>query len=404
LKRHGVFPAIDGDALGKWAEDVIRIIHTADVHLDACFARVGMGPAEGSRRRQSLRDMLHRILQRAVEWPAHAVLISGDLFEHDRITRDTITFLRAEFEAAAPVPIFIAPGNRDPFVPGSPYATEVWPENVTIFSSPKWTAKALKNSALTVHGVGFDGPEPSVNPFGKLEVPVDDRIHVAIAHGAEKSATPLGKSLCAPFNAGVLSIPNLAYVALGHVHAMRLFEGEHGTRVQYSGSPEGLGFSDTGMRHYLEVEIDAQGAHVRPVACSKATYSAHTIDCTGFSSTQEIVDAVRALPHEGAQTRIAQVTLTGIGRPEWRYELDAMRARLADDFEAVALVDAMRLPDDFEALARDCTSMGAFVARLNAELVDTTDLNRRRVLERARELGLSAFRTAALPAVAPEKG
>lgn len=31
-----------------------------------------------------------------------------------------------------------------------------------------------------------------------------------------------------------------------------------------------------------------------------------------------------------------------------------------------------------------------FVARLNAELVDTADLDRRRVLERARELGLFA--------------
>lgn len=383
---------------------MIRIIHTADLHLDACFARVGLGPAEGNRRRQSLRDLLHRILQRATDWPAHAVLIAGDLFEHERITRDTITFLRAEFEAAAPVPIFIAAGNRDPFVPGSPYATEVWPDNVTIFTSPKWTAKTLKNIDLTVHGVGFDGPEPSANPFGKLEIPADDKVHIAVAHGAEKSATPLGKTLCAPFNANALSLPNLSYVALGHIHLMRAFEGEHGTRIQYSGAPEGLSFADTGMRHYLEVEIDNGGIQVRPVACSKATYSTHTLDCSAFTTTQEIVDAVRALPSEGAQTRIIQVTLTGLGRAEWRYELDAMRARLADDYEFVSLVDAMRLADDYEALARDCTSQGAFVARLNAELVDTTDLRRRRVLERARELGVSAFRSAALPAVTQEKG
>lgn len=365
---------------------------------------MGLGPAEGNRRRQSLRDLLHRILQRAVEWPAHAVLIAGDLFEHDRITRDTITFLRAEFEAAAPIPIFIAPGNRDPWVPGSPYATELWPDHVTVFSSPKWTSKSLKHVELTVHGAGFDGPEPSSNPFGKLEIAEDGRVHVAVAHGAEKSATPLGKALCAPFMANALSLPGLSYAALGHIHQMRSFEGEHGSLIQYSGAPEGLSFTDTGVRHYLELEIDAGGVHVRPVACSKVTYAAYTLDCSHFTTTQEIVDAIRALPSDGAQTRIAQVTLTGTGCAEWRYELDAMRARLADDFEFVSLVDAMRLPDDYDALARDCTSQGAFVARLNAELVDTTDLRRRRVLERARELGVSAFRSAALPSVAQEKG
>ncbi|MBX7256594.1 MAG: DNA repair exonuclease [Candidatus Hydrogenedentes bacterium] len=383
---------------------MIRIIHTADLHLDACFARVGLGPAEGNRRRQSLRDLLHRILQRAVEWPAHAVLIAGDLFEHDRITRDTVTFLRAEFDAVAPIPIFIAAGNRDPYVPGSPYATEVWPDNVTIFTSPNWTSKTLKNCDLTVHGFGFDGPEPSSNPFTKLQFTPDGKVHVAVAHGAEKSATPLGKTLCAPFLAHSLTLPELSYMALGHIHLMRSFETEQGVRIQYSGAPEGLSFSDTGMRHYLEVEIDAGGVQVRPVACSKAVFSAHTIDCSSFTTTQEIVDAVRALPSDGAQTRIVQVTLAGTGRPEWRYELEAMRARLADDFEFVSFVDAMRLPDDYEVLARDCTSQGAFVARINAELVDTTDLRRRRVLERARELGVSAYRSAVLPAVPQEKG
>ena len=66
---------------------MIRLIHTADIHLDACFANANMPPNFGNRRRQSLRDVFSGILERARASAADAVLIAGDLFEHDRVTR-----------------------------------------------------------------------------------------------------------------------------------------------------------------------------------------------------------------------------------------------------------------------------------------------------------------------------
>jgi len=178
----------------------MKLIHTADIHLDICFAGWGVPAALGNRRRQSLRDVFHAIIERAGTWPADAVLIAGDLFERDRVSRDTIAFLVSEFKSIPHVPVFISPGNHDPFSPESPYAAENWPENVTIFKEPRWESHAVKGGLLTVHGFGFDGPSLSINPFGTLTIE-GKSIHVAVAHGSERGHQPPDKSAYAPFDA-----------------------------------------------------------------------------------------------------------------------------------------------------------------------------------------------------------
>lgn len=61
-----------------------------------------------------------------------AVLLAGDLFDSARVYRDTLEALRAAL-AACRCPVFIAPGNHDALLPGSPYLENGWPENVHIF-------------------------------------------------------------------------------------------------------------------------------------------------------------------------------------------------------------------------------------------------------------------------------
>ena len=181
----------------------MKIIHTSDVHLDRCFAGAGMPEHFGNRRRQSLRDVFHDIITRAGEWPADALLIAGDLFDHDRVTRDTITFIQSEFKSISHVPIYISPGNHDPAIADSPYMTELWPTNVTIFREPHWVSVEHGTIDAVIHGFGFDGHEPSRNPFGELAIdsPNSGFTHVAIAHGSERGHQPAGKSDYAPFDA-----------------------------------------------------------------------------------------------------------------------------------------------------------------------------------------------------------
>ena len=373
----------------------MKLIHTSDIHLDASFASAGLPPAFGNRRRQAIRDVFHDILQRAVAWPADAVLIAGDLFEQERVSRDTVAFLRREFEMARPVPVFITPGKHDPYGPSSPYATEAWPANVFIFSRPEWSAHPLKHLPLTVHGFAFDGIEISSNPFASLRVPVDGRIHVAVGHGSERGHQPPGKESYAAFDAAEAAPEGLHYFALGHFHGMTRIEGPFAARMYYSGSPEGFGFRETGERHYLEIEIeenDPGNMVVRPVVSSRTLYASHELDCSDMNDTQQVIDAIRGMTGPPPPARVLRVTLTGACPAELSAAFPAVADVLSKEIEYLDLVDATGPAEDFDLLSSENTSLGEFVRRLNKQIEDAPDEDLRAMLLRAREVGLAAWR------------
>lgn len=376
---------------------MIRLIHTADVHLDRCYSSARFSAAFANRRRQTLRDAFLSIVARAGEWPADALLIAGDLFEYDRVSRDTIALLRRAFESVPHVPVFIAPGNHDPYLPDSPYAAHRWPKNVFIYQKPAWTAHALERVPITVHGFGFDGPNVSVNPFGHLTIPSDGRVHVAVAHGSEMGSLPSGKTAYAPFDASATTPDALRYLALGHYHGAKRIPVKGSCCVQYCGSPVGHDFGETGLHGFVEVEIDGNDTRVREVPASNTLFSVDEVDCSGMESSQQIVEAVRAIANGHTGNRIARVTLRGAVPQELRMDLHGLQDGVRDAFEYIEIIDQLGTEDDFVALAADQTSLGAFVAEMNSQIADATEDRKREMLLRARELGIAAYRGRTAP-------
>lgn len=369
----------------------IRLLHTADIHLDASFAAGGYPSSFGPQRRQRLRDVVTAAVTRAANWPADALLIAGDLFDADRVTQDTADFLRRLFESAAPLPVVIAPGNHDPFTPNSRYATTTWPANVHIFNRPEWQAITI-GDALTVHGFAFDGPDISSNPFGTLTLPEDGRVHVAVAHGAERGCLPEGQKLYAPFSAAESTPMGLRYLALGHYHTLKQIEVPSNAEVWYSGAPEGHGFDETGVRYWLETEIDGARTRVTPVESAKSVYTRTQIECGEFKSSQDLVDAIRAVRTDATRGCIAKIVLRGTAAAAWRNSLANIRDSVESEFEALILDDQTVAEEGYDALAQDPTSLGLFVRRMNDVIATEFDPQQRRLYERARELGLAAYR------------
>jgi DNA repair exonuclease SbcCD nuclease subunit len=291
----------------------------------------------------------------------------------------------------------IAPGNHDPFVASSPYVTEPWPDNVIIFRTPEWFAYVLEDKPLTVHGFAFDGPDISSNPFGSLRVPSDGRIHVAVGHGSERSRQPATKAAYAPFHAMEAACEGLAYLALGHFHAVTPVEGNSSTKMYYSGAPEGHGFGEQGMHCFLEVEIEKGQVQVTAAPSSGIVYATYELDCSDFSTSQEVVESIRGLAQESHVGQIARISLTGTCGQALQGGLAGVRDAVSPLFEHLELIDETRLQDDFEELARDNTSLGAFVRTLNEAVAASSDERERRIRERAREVGVAAYRGQDLP-------
>ena len=133
---------------------MIRILHAADLHLDSPFA--ALAPDQAAQRREEQRQLVRRLAEECVRRNCQLLLLAGDLFDSDRVYRETAELL-CEVLGSIRTRVFIAPGNHDPWSPVSPYATLPWPENVHIFRSRTVEAVQLEDPELTVYGAAFTG-------------------------------------------------------------------------------------------------------------------------------------------------------------------------------------------------------------------------------------------------------
>lgn len=114
----------------------MRLLLFSGLHLDAPFRWAG--PRLARARRRTLRDALVRICRLAVQLRADALLCGGDLFEHERVSPDTGSFLRASLAALPPTPVYLAPGNHDWYGPDSLYHRLDWPAKCTCSPRTGW--------------------------------------------------------------------------------------------------------------------------------------------------------------------------------------------------------------------------------------------------------------------------
>ena len=89
---------------------MIKILHSADLHLGARFH--SLPPEEARARRQEQLAQLDQLVELCREEGCQMVLLPGDLLDRPQGCREEALALAKALEAMA-VPVFIAPGNHD---------------------------------------------------------------------------------------------------------------------------------------------------------------------------------------------------------------------------------------------------------------------------------------------------
>src|SRR4051794_17153693 len=93
---------------------MLRIVHTADCHLDAACASLDAGVR--ARVRAAEREAFTLVCDLAIEREAHALVIAGDLFERGEVgpaaMHHAITQLARVRDAG--IAAILASGNHDP--------------------------------------------------------------------------------------------------------------------------------------------------------------------------------------------------------------------------------------------------------------------------------------------------
>lgn len=290
---------------------VLKIVHTADIHLD--MPLTALPPEKARLRRAERRKSFVKILTHAKSVNADALLISGDLFDSPFPSRDTVSFCVEELKRVSPLPVFIALGNHDYSLSDLDF-----PGNVRVF--PKSFA-VLPLAGADIYGASFSSETALLSP----PVPSDtSKINLLCLHGDLFSGggyNPLEMNSLLPYD----------YAALGHVHTFF----QKG-RVVYPGCHDGGGFDECGTKGFVEADIEKDNLKVKFIPSSSEIYDILSLDVSPYVSSASLGEEIASRLDGG----IYKIALTGVRQKGFTPDLSLISSYISEKSFYFTLADA----------------------------------------------------------------
>ena len=299
---------------------MIKILHTADVHLDSPLTSLALRDESLRQNIQSsTRFAFVQIIDTALAENVDALLIAGDLYDGAQRSAKTAAFLTGQLERlrTAGIPVFYIKGNHDA---ENPITGEVaLPDNVHIFDG-RGGKQQLAGKDVWIHGVSFSGKHAPDSLLGKFGAPVSGAINIAMLHTSLAGAA--GHDNYAPCSVAELSALGFDYWALGHIHKRQVHS--EAPWVVMPGIPQGRDIGEAGSKSATLLTIEGKGIAIDEVPTSVVTFLGHSIDVSGAENDDEIRQRIRSgihAPIEGLQAgndAILRLTLEGRTTRHWQ--------------------------------------------------------------------------------------
>ena len=367
---------------------MVKILHTADMHLDSPFTLMDASLSEA--RRADLRSAFSALMMYVKDNDIDILLIAGDMFEHEYATKETIALAVREFEKVPECRIVISPGNHDPYTPNSVYKKCRFPENVHIFTESTMSVFSFDDIGVDVYGYAFTAPYMEHNPFIGKKPLRPERMNILCAHG--DTSSPISR-YC-PITESDIADSGYDYAALGHIHTGKEPAKAGDTVYAYSGCLEGRDYSESGHKGALYGEFikDENGFryNIKPVRFSRRRYASHRLNVTGAHTSEEVAGTVaRKIIDKGyGDDTLLRVILEGNVSPD----LVISKARIESEIRKLysfELIDRTLPLYDAETLKNDPTVKGAFFEAL-LPLLESSDPEQRETAALALRYGLGA--------------
>ncbi len=360
-----------------------KIIHCADIHLDAPFSLNTSDEAE--KRRNELRSTFSSLVLYAKNNGTEIFLIAGDLFDDAYVTKDTVEMLKREIASFPECRFFISPGNHDFYSERSVYRMINWPENLHIFSQNKLERVYIPDLNTAVYGYAFTESSLRESPIAFYTELDKSCINILVGHGDVDN--PL--SVYCPILSKDIENCGFDYVALGHIHKASGILKSGNSFYAYSGCLEGRGFDETGYKGAIAGEVSKGSVSLKGVRFSVKRYEKTQVDLTGIAENtvayKKISDHCKDF---GSDTNL-RITLTGAVSCELDLSYEKIREELPKP--CFLEIDNATSPIlDYERLMSDPTLKGMFFRKLEPYL-KSDDPEERKKAVLALKYGLKAL-------------
>src|SRR5690625_3695847 len=224
-------------AFDRGSKGAVRFLHTADWQLGMRARHVAH--AADSVRAARL-ETVRRILALARDEAVDFVLVAGDLFEDNSVGRDLVYQVLHLFEQAAPLPIFVLPGNHDVLGPASIYERDTFRNsaaNVHVLRDREPIAVADGKAYLLPAPVAQKRSER--DPTADMPATPHGALRIGLAHWLLRIE---GKHLSddRSIRLDAVQRASLDYLAFGHWHSWH----PHDPRLLMPRTPEPTSFEE----------------------------------------------------------------------------------------------------------------------------------------------------------------
>lgn len=314
----------------------MKVIHTADIHLDSPLA----GVADGKLRRAELLQTVADIAQYALQHGVQAVVVAGDLFD-GRATSQTVQSV-ADIVAHSGAQWFVLKGNHGE---SAPYQALQKLCNINLFED-QWRTYRVGNVAITGRELGNN------DALHWQHLRLDSSMYNIVALHCDVENPAYGL-----FDGNTLVAQGANYVALGHRHAFwqtRLGK----TKICYSGVPEVRGFDENTQSGFVVLDTDTDSAtfvphQIRTIQNVEVQIAA---DITSWQLSNRLLQATAACNGNNYLNLVLKGSTP--------VDIDAARiaqTTLKDKFFALRVKDQTTLALDLEQLSKEVSLRGEFV-------------------------------------------
>lgn len=340
---------------------MVRLIHTADLHLDSAFSS-RFSKEEAEERRRNLLIAWNKLLQYGIERKVQAILISGDLFDSPVVSRSTMEIFLSSIRKNPEISFFYLRGNHD--TKNTFRFRDDLPKNLFLFS--KEGKKYRLKEKLVLLGQEFYGTESrSELPEEPEELVEEELLSPSSAKDAVQSIWNLKEEDCNILmlhgvlreggpevqNEQGISLKQLSrypihYLALGHIHKRE--EGKCGSlNYIYPGCLQGRGFDEEGEKGFYYVEIEEETKEIKAefVPLKEGEFRIIPIFLSEEDGTLDTEEKIReSLKKEGAEAKDSlRIILKGEKRAEEERNLRYLEKQLEEEYAYIEIKEETKL-------------------------------------------------------------
>ncbi len=342
----------------------MKLIHCADIHLDSKLER-HLSKERAAKRNSEILDTFRRMVKYADTNGIHHILISGDLFDVNRVSKTTANNVSAILSDYPEISFYYLRGNHD--TEGFITDPEKKPGNLFCFSS-EWKSYEIHENGVNIVIAGIELSKEN-NALIYKSLLLDGRnVNIVMLHGQETEGVKKDGEV---INLSELRNKQIDYLALGHIHFYKKEKLDARAVYCYPGCLEGRGFDEEGKHGFVVLNVDTENRSVssefvpfaeREVEIVKADIS----DCMNTADISAVVS--ETLKKEKVKSSsMVRVLLTGKTDVECVKDKTFIENKFADDYFVFNVKDESKIRIDYTKAMTEKSLKGEFIRAINAD-------------------------------------